>query len=175
MNLIHKKALVAALTMLSLTACSDRIGNAEQKMKEIRDTPAAPIEPLPEPVIIKDFTYSAGDIRSPFLAPSLLVMQTQQSQQSGVKPDVNRKKEPLEQYDLSELVYRGRVIAPNGKQFGLVQLPDGFIQEVGVGEYMGKSDGKILEITPTQINLEEIVPDSRMGFVYKKTSLVTPN
>ncbi|MDO4251568.1 MAG: pilus assembly protein PilP [Moraxella sp.] len=175
MNLIHKKSLVAALVVLAMAGCSDRIGDAEQKMAEIRQAPAKPIEPLPEPIIIKDFTYSAGDIRSPFLAPSLQTMQAQQSQQSGIKPDVNRQKEPLEQYDLTELVYRGRVTAPNGKEFGLVQLPDGFIQEVSVGEYMGKSDGKILEITPTQINLEEIVPDSRLGFVYKKTSLVTPN
>lgn len=175
MRLQHLKTFGVLLAVMSITACSDRISQAEQKMEEIRRGPAQPIQPLPEPVIIKDFTYSAGDKRSPFVAPSLENLQAQQTHESAVKPDVNRVKEPLEEYDLAELVYRGRVTAPNGKEYGLVQLPSGFIEEVSVGEYMGKSDGKILEITPTQINLEEIVPDSRMGFVHKKTSLVTPN
>lgn len=175
MSLQHLKTLGMVLMVVSLSACSDRIGQAEQEMAAIRNGPAKPIDPVPEPIIIKDFTYSAGSIRSPFLAPSLENMQSQQSQESAVRPDVNRVKEPLEEYDLAELVYRGRVTAPDGKEYGLVQLPNGFVQEVQVGEYMGKSDGRILEITPTQINLEEIVPDSRMGFVHKKTSLVTPN
>lgn len=169
------KAVAVGLAMLSLSACADRISDAEQKMAQIRSEPAKPVPPLPEPVIIQDFTYSAGEFRSPFLAPSLQNLQAQQSQESAVKPDVNRIKEALENYDLTELVYRGRVTAPDGKMYGLVQLPDGFVQQVQVGEYMGKSDGKILEITPTQINLEEIVPDARVGFVHKKTSLVTPN
>jgi type IV pilus assembly protein PilP len=37
---------------------------------------------------------------------------------------------------------------------------------------MGKNDGRIAEITPTQINLIEIVPDSRVGYVEKPASLV---
>lgn len=175
MRLQHLKAFTLLAVALSLVACSDRMGEAERQMANIRSGPAIPIEPLPEPVIIKDFTYSAGDRRSPFVAPSLENLQAQQVQESAVKPDVNRPREPLEEFDLAELVYRGRVTAPDGKEYGLVQLPSGFIEEVSVGEYMGKSDGKILEITPTQINLEEIVPDTRMGFVHKKTSLVTPN
>lgn len=169
------KAIAVGLVAVSLSACADRISDAEQKMAQIRSEPAKPVPPLPEPVVIQDFTHSAGEFRSPFLAPSLQNMQAQQTQESAVKPDINRVKEALENYDLTELVYRGRVTATDGKIYGLVQLPDGYVQQVQVGEYMGRSDGKILEITPTQINLEEIVPDARVGFVYKKTSLVTPN
>ena len=163
------KVVAIGLAVLALSACDDRISDAEQKMAQIRNEPAKPVPPLPEPIVIQDFTYSAGEFRSPFLAPSLQNMQAQQSQESAVKPDLNRVKDALENFDLSELVYRGRATAPNGKIYGLVQLPDGFVQQVEV------SDGKILEITPTQINLEEIVPDARVGFVHKKTSLVTPN
>lgn len=175
MKKFNLKLAMVGLMTVTLSACADRVSDAEQKMAQIRSAPAKPVPPLPEPVVIQDFTYSAGEFRSPFLAPSLQSMQAQQSQESAVKPDLNRVKDALENFDLSELVYRGRVVATDGKVYGLVQLPDGFVQKVQVGEYMGKSDGKILEITPTQINLEEIVPDARMGFVYKKTSLVTPN
>ena len=32
---------------------------------------------------------------------------------------------------------------------------------------MVKNDGRIVEITPTQINLVKIIPDSRVGYVEK--------
>lgn len=177
MVIFSKKSLfVSALLPLLLSACvSNRMGDAEQKMAEIRAQNAQPISPLPQPEPIEDFTYSASEYRSPFLAPSLISMQTQFEKNAGIKPDVNRKKEALEAYDLSQLIYHGRVVSVDGQEYGLIRLPDGYVKEVQVGEYMGKSDGRILEITPTQINIEEIVPDSRSGFTYKKTALVTPN
>ena len=169
------KLVSVMLAVFSLVACSnDRMAVAEQRMAEIRATNAQPVEPLPEPEIIEDFSYTAADVRDPFVPPSALTMQMQQAVQSGVKPDVNRMREPLEEFELTELIYRGSVVAPGGQLYGLVQLPNGYIQEVKVGQYMGKSDGKILEITPTQINLEEIIPDARLGFVNKQTALITP-
>lgn len=170
-----KKLALFAMVATVLTGCEDRLSNAEAKMAEVRAGAGQPIEPLPQPEKVEDFVYSAGQVRSPFLAPSLLTMQTQAEQVEGVKPDVNRVREPLEEYELSQLIYHGKVTAPDGKEYGLVQLPDGTVRDVQIGEYMGKSDGKVLEITPTQINLEEIVPDARSGFVYKRTPLVTPN
>lgn len=173
---LNLKALtIAVAATLLLAGCSDPAKEAEMRMEQIRQKDAPPIPPLPEPERVEDFVYSAGDLRSPFLAPSLVNMQAQAIENNGVKPDVNRVREPLEEYELSQLIYRGKVVAPNGEEYGLVQLPDGYVRDVKVGEYMGKNDGRILEITPTQINLEEIVPDTRAGFVYKKTPLVTPN
>lgn len=173
--LIIKPLAVSILAITLLSACDDRTSDAEQKMQEIRNQPAQPIEPLPQPQKIEDFVYSAGNIRSPFLAMSLISMQAQASQEVGVQPDLTRPKEPLEDYELSELVYRGKVVAPNGKEHGLVQLPNGFVRDVQVGEYMGKNHGKILEITSTQINLEEIIPDARGAYAYKRESLKTPD
>ena len=76
---------------------------------------------------------------------------------------------------MTELVYRGKVIAPNGQQYGLVQTPDGLVRDVQVGDYMGKNYGRIVEITSTQINLIEIVEDTRLGYVEKSANLVSPN
>lgn len=168
------KILVPALAVLLLTACGERISEVEQSMEAIRSRQLPAIEPPPQPQPIEAFEYTAGTLRSPFLAQSLLALQAKAESGEGVKPDLTRAKHPLEEYELEQLIYRGKVVAPNGKEYGLVQLPDGLVREVQVGEYMGKSDGRILEITPTQINLEEIVPDTRAGFVYKRTSLVTP-
>ena len=166
--------LILSATVLSMTGCTDRIGMAEQAMADIRNQPAQPIEPPPKAELVEDFVYSASTKRSPFLPPSLVNVQGPATSIDGVRPDINRVKEPLEQYELSQLVFRGVVISPEGQQYALVQRPDGSVASVRVGNYLGLNDGRIVEITPTQINLIEIVPDSRAGFVEKPQSLVSP-
>ncbi|MDN3440911.1 pilus assembly protein PilP [Psychrobacter sp. APC 3279] len=166
--------LVLSVTVLSMTGCSDRIGMAEQAMTDIRNQPAQPIEPPPKAELVEDFVYSASSQRSPFLPPSLVNVQGPTTPIDGVRPDINRIKEPLEQYELSQLVFRGVVISPEGQRYALIQRPDGSVASVKVGDYLGLNDGRIVEITPTQVNLIEIVPDSRAGFVEKPQSLVSP-
>lgn len=166
--------LILSATVLSMTGCTDRIGMAEQAMTDIRNQPAQPIEPPPKAELVEDFVYSASTQRSPFLPPSLVNIQGPATSIDGVRPDITRVKEPLEQYELSQLVFRGVVISPEGQQYALVQRPDGSVASVRVGNYLGLNDGRIVEITPTQINLIEIVPDSRAGFVEKPQSLVSP-
>ena len=168
------KLLLLSAAVLSLSACTDRIGLAEQAMADIRNQPAQPIEPPPKAELVEDFVYSASSQRSPFLPPSLVNVQGPTTSIDGVRPDITRVKEPLEQYELTQLTFRGVVISPEGQQYALVQRPDGSVASVKVGNYLGVNDGRIVEITPTQINLIEIVPDSRAGFVEKPQSLVSP-
>jgi type IV pilus assembly protein PilP len=92
----------------------------------------------------------------------------------GIRPDINRIKQPLEQYEIAQLTFRGVVVSPEGQEYALVQRPDGSVASVKVGDYLGLNDGRIVEITPTQINLIEIVPDSRTGFIERPQSLVSP-
>ncbi|WP_379543241.1 pilus assembly protein PilP [Psychrobacter sp. R86515] len=175
MNIQRMPMLLAlSFTVLSIAGCSDRIGMAEQSMTDIRNQPAQPIEPPPKAELVEDFVYSASSQRSPFLPPSLVSVQGARTSIEGVRPDINRIKEPLEHYELSQLIFRGVVISPEGQRYALVQRPDGSVASVKVGDYLGMNDGRIVEITPTQINLIEIVPDSRAGFVEKPQSLVSP-
>ena len=160
--------------LLILTGCSDRIGLAAQAMEDIRNEPAQPIDPPPQAQLVEDFVYSANLLRSPFLPPSLVNVEGAATAIDGVRPDINRIKEPLEQYELAQMTFRGMLISPEGQQYALVQRPDGSVASVKVGDYIGLNDGRIVEITPTQINLIEIVPDSRAGFVEKPQSLVSP-
>ncbi len=166
--------IVLAMTTLILSGCADRIGMAEQAMAEIRASTAQDIEALPKVLLIEDFVYSASGLRSPFLPPSLVNIQGPTTAIDGVRPDINRIKEPLEQYEIAQLTFRGMLISPEGQQYALVQRPDGSVASVKVGDYLGLNDGRIVEITPTQINLIEIVPDSRAGFIERPQSLVSP-
>lgn len=158
-----------------LIGCTDRVSVAAAKMQDIQAQPAQEVEPPPQPKPIEDYNYAAKDIRSPFIPRSLLEAKAKIAELPAIKPDESRVKQPLEEYELSALVYRGKVIAPNGRQYGLVQAPDGTIRDVQVGEYMGKNHGRIVEITSTQVNLIEIVEDTRLGYVEKAAHLSSPN
>ncbi len=172
----HKLKSLACLSlaMLALVGCDNRVASAEEKMKEIRQSPSQPIEPPPVPEKIRDFVYSASKVRSPFIPPNLLVPEIF-DKNAGVQPDLNRTPEELESYPLDDLIYRGIFVSSTGEENGLVQRPDGTIANVTVGNHLGENYGRIVEITATQINLIEIVPDNRSGFVERPASLVSPN
>ncbi len=169
-----KSVACLSVVMLLLVGCDNRISLAEEKMAEIRRSPSQKIAPLPEPEKVEDFVYSASKERSPFMPPNLLNPAEKEMDSSGVKPDLTRNKEELENYQLSELIYRGLLVSPTGEQYGLVQRPDGSVASVKVGDHLGTDYGRVVEITATQINLIEIVPDNRSGFVEKPQSLVSP-
>jgi type IV pilus assembly protein PilP len=167
--------LVLSATVLSMTGCTDRIGMAEQAMTDIRNQPAQPIEPPPKAELVEDFVYSASAQRSPFLPPSLVNVEGPTTSIDGVRPDITRVKEPLEQYELIATGFSWcGGISLKVNSYALIQRPDGSVASVKVGDYLGLNDGRIVEITPTQINLIEIVPDSRAGFIEKPQSLVSP-
>ncbi len=162
---------------LALTGCGDRVSLAEAEMQKIQQQPAQPITPPPQPQKIEDFVYGSNNAkppRDPFVPQSLIELQARVANMPSVRPDENRPKEPLEAFDLSSLIYRGKGVATDGQQYGLVQTPDGLTHNVQVGQYMGKNHGRIVEITSTQINLIEIVEDTRLGYVEKSANLVSP-
>ncbi len=175
---LFKKRLALLVVFGSLsvltTGCTDRVMLAEQSMADIRAAPAQEVEPPPAPELVEDYTYAAMDVRSPFIPPSLVNQQEKAANYNGVTPDITRIKQPLESFELTQLSYRGVLVSPEGEKFGLIQRPDGVVDSVKVGDYMGMSDGRIVEITPTQINLIEIVPDNRAGFIEKPASVVSP-
>lgn len=169
-----KSLALTGLFVFSLVGCDNRISLVEKEMADIRNSPSQPIEEPPKPEKVEDFVYSATKERSPFMPPSLLKDESKPSDNAGVKPDLTREKEELENYQLSDLVYHGILVSPSGEQYGLVQRPNGSVASVKVGDHIGTDYGRIVEITATQINLIEIVPDNRAGFVEKPQSLVSP-
>lgn len=156
-----------------VVGCTDRVGLANKEMQSIREQPAQPIQPPPKPQVVEAFNYNAYQLRSPFLPLSLTLKATQEDNIQGVRPDPEREKEPLEAFELNQLVYRGNVISTSGEIFALIQTPDGQIARVKVGNYLGKNHGKITNINLEKeiIELTEIVPNSRVGFVNQSTNI----
>src|ERR1700754_581795 len=62
-----KLTFLVALTPLFLSACSDDLGELQQKVAEIKSRPGERVEPLPEIKPYESYTYNAATLRSPFV------------------------------------------------------------------------------------------------------------
>lgn len=157
-----------------LTACSQGSGfsDLDQFMAETRAKPRGFVEPLPEFKSYDAFTYSAADRRSPFEPPvdvQLTMMDEQPT--SDVEPDLDRPKEVLENFGLKELRMVGTLSGGSENLFALIRDDAGGIHRVGTGDYMGQNYGRIIGVNETRIELIEIIPNGRGGWIERPRSL----
>jgi type IV pilus assembly protein PilP len=157
---------LAALALLSLGACSNGIDELRQQVTDIKSRPGERIEPLPEIKPYESFAYGAASLRSPFVptAPA------RSDLAAGLRPDVKRPREFLEQFPLDTMRMVG-TLQLQGRNYGLVQGKDGLVHRVLPGNFVGQNDGKIVGVSPTKISIIEIVPDGLGGYIERPAAL----
>jgi Tfp pilus assembly protein PilP len=89
---------------------------------------------------------------------------------AGLRPDVKRPREFLEQFPLDTMRMVG-TLQLQGRSYGLVQGKDGLVHRVLPGNYVGQNDGRIVGISPTKITVIEIVPDGLGGYIERPAAL----
>ena len=151
---------------LVLGGCASNMNDLTQKVDQILARPGGKIEPIPEMKPLPKYSYVETSARTPFAPP----VTQKANHNSGVSPDMNRPKEPLELFPLDALSMKG-IIVRGGTTYALVRDPDDVIHEIQVGNYMGLNYGKVVSITSDKITLEEIVPDGQGGW-RKQTAIV---
>jgi len=150
-----------------LTGCAQDMSDLKGKVAELESRPGGKIEPIPEMKPLPKYAYSVpAQARTPFMPPTIET----EEQDNGIKPDVDRPREPLEQFPLDALAMRG-VINQKQVTFALVRDGSGVIHEVSLGDHMGRNYGEVIGISESSITLEEIVPDGQGGWK-KQTTVV---
>lgn len=155
------KQLAYCVFCLFLSSCSnDDFSELEQKIAEIKARPKSEIEPLPPVTVAEPFLFDLDGSRDPFKPVEKEVDTASDEPGTGIQPDPTRPKEDLESYALDTLRMVGTLKDKDAILWGLVRSSsNGTIYRVKVGNYMGLNDGKITEISETEIKLVEIVPD----------------
>ncbi|WP_148861706.1 pilus assembly protein PilP [Marinobacter fonticola] len=174
----HASKAWAGICLASLLAgCSQGSGysDLDQFMAETRSKPRGFVEPLPEFKAYEAFTYSASDRRSPFEVPvEVQLTMVDEPPQTDIEPDLDRPKEVLENFQLTELNMVGTLRRADGNSSGLYALvkdTGGGIHRVRKGNYMGQNYGRVVGVNETRIELIEIVPNGRGGWVERPRSL----
>lgn len=170
------KAWTTVCLATLLTACSQGNGfsDLDQFMSEARSKPRGHVEPLPEFKAYEAFTYSAADRRSPFEVPvEVQLTMVDEKPQSDIKPDFDRPKEVLENFQLTNLQMVGTLkrADSSGDLYALVKDNTGGIHRVHKGNYMGENYGRVVGVNETRIELIEIVPNGSGGWVKRPRTL----
>lgn len=162
---------LATACAVTLVGCTGGMGDLETYAEEIKARPPGRVPPIPEFTPYLTFEYAAHELRDPFKlvrAPS--VEEIASGGANGIKPDQDRPKELLEDFPLDTLRMKG-TLAQGPNFWGLVQAPDGTIHRIREGNYMGQNYGKVIEVSASQIDLTEIIPDGLGGWMERSASL----
>lgn len=174
MSRLGKSARVCGLLLLALLAgCARGVTstpgdapNLEKWVADVRARPAESPDPLPVMKQFETFEYSAQGMRDPFTD----AWANPQGGGSGLRPDPNRRKEPLEAFPLDSLDMVGS-IGRAGGLVALVMAPDKVTYRVRPGVYLGLSDGRVTGVFEDRIELIELVPDGAGGWLERPATL----
>jgi type IV pilus assembly protein PilP len=151
----------AAGVVLSLAGCGDGgVQEVKQWMDEVRRTTPVTIEKIAAPKKFTPFVYAAKNDMDPFSPAKLSVAlaKAQAASGSGIKPDLERRKEPLESYPLDSIKMVGTLEKP-GLTYALLQA-DKTVFQAKVGHHLGQNFGTITKITESEVHIKEIVRDA---------------
>ena len=168
-SLTLRKGLLLAVAAAGLVACGGDMDDLDSYINEVKARPGGRIEPLPEIAPYEVFTYvaDAEGMRSPFMPDT---PQAAGPAAGGMSPDPDRPAEFLESFPLDTLRMVG-TLDINETVYGLVQTSDGLIHRVVPGNYMGQNDGRITDITESEIVLVEIISDGIGGYIERDAAI----
>lgn len=155
---------------LFIWACGSQIDEVSQEMAEIRKLKSQHKIDLPQFHPVPTFSYSAQHLRSPFVLSSMPprlkdshYMSAKQRQ--GIKP-------ALEQFPLEELQFKGSLRNQHGDYIALVQTPEGRLERVQLGAYIGVNQARVVQINLFQIKVLESAYDGKRGYVTRPRRLL---
>lgn len=168
-----KKCLMAAGVMpLLLSGCGDDgVQDVRAWMDETKRTTPVKVAKIAEPKTFIPFAYGGKDTVDPYDPAKLSVAlaKLQGRTGTGIKPDLNRPREPLESVPLDTLAMVG-TLQKVGLSYALLQS-DKNIFQVKVGNYIGQNFGLVTKISESGVDLKEIVQDAAGEWVERPAKL----
>jgi len=171
-NLSAKKfiSITSIASVLLLSGCNGGIDDLDQYFSEQRSRPATPIDPIPEVKPYLRYVYPEHE-KDPFdaamLAPNTV---REQIVDNGINIDTTRVPEFLEGFPLDSLRMVGTVEKDN-TLWALVKIPEGAVQTVKPGNYLGQNYGKIVNISDVKMDMIETVSNGLGGYEEREISI----
>ncbi len=158
----------AAVAVLS--GCSGSNSDLDSYIKSVKARPAGRISPVPEFKPYQTFSYDESNLRDPF---SVFAKENEKDipeATTGLRPDMDRNKEALEEYPLDTLHFVGH-LEREGERWAIITSPDHLVYRVRVGNHLGTNYGEIVAISETQIDIMEIIQDGLGGWIEREAAL----
>ncbi|HEY5634660.1 MAG TPA: pilus assembly protein PilP [Burkholderiaceae bacterium] len=165
--MIARTSIAVALAALALAGC----GGDQQEVRAWMQEQRAKVPPhkatVAPPKQFEPFRFVAG--RADPFAASRLAFKDAGATATGPKPDLDRRREALEQYPIESIRMVGHL--SNGRsQFALLQA-DTMVYQARVGNYAGQNFGRITRVSESEVLLKELVQDAAGDWVERSTTL----
>lgn len=166
---------IIALPVLALliTACSKDVNDLQAFIDQTKASGVGSVRPIPQFKPYQSFSYSASDLRDPFVA-AVDIAEDPGVAKNSLQPETDRPKQHLEIFPLDTLSMVG-TLEQADNSWGLIKDPQNIVHRVQLGNYMGQNEGRITNITETKIYLLEIVPDGAGGYIEREASIAVGN
>jgi len=162
--------LLCVVVMLGVSACSgDKHSYLVSYIDEIKARKAGRIPALPEVKSYEPYTYIRDELRDPF-KPTANEAIADNAAGSGLLPDMDRNKEPLEAFPLDALQFVG-YLEQEGRIWAVITAPDSLVYRVEEGNYIGQNFGRITHLNETQITIQEVIPNGLGGWIDREATL----
>jgi type IV pilus assembly protein PilP len=161
------RVVVLGFAIVLLAGCSSGRNDLERWVADKKAEPPQPLEPLPVMKQFETFEYAAQDLRDPFSNPT---EEQETTVGSTLRPDPERRKEPLESFPLDGLDMVG-TLGDGGEMRALVMDPDRVVHRVVSGNYLGQSDGRVTGVFEDRIELIELVSDGAGGWIERQATV----
>ena len=160
--------------LVGISACNQGFNDLQQFVNQTKAKPPGRVEPIPPFVPYQNFEYTSQNLRDPFKLVDFRrpeqIDDTINANATGPRPDIDRPREPLEDFPLDTLRFKGTVTKDNTK-WGLIFAPDNTIHRVLEGNYLGQNHGRVISLTDVEIKLTEIVPDGLGNYIERSAAI----
>ena len=163
------KGIMYLTLLIGLTGCIKDTSDLDVYFEEHRAKQARAIDPIPEIKPYLRYVYP-GNEKDPFDV-SMLAPNEVPIMDSGIQVDTTRVKEFLEGFPLDSLKMVGTV-SKDKNLWALIKIPDGGIQSVKAGNYVGQNYGKIVSVTEAELGLMETVSNGLGGYKEQENRLL---
>ncbi len=165
-------ALSAVGVVMVIAGCdaADQ-GEVDNWMSQVRRDMKPMVQEIPEPKKFEPFLYQQQKAVDPFSPVKIeaALQKLAAKSSSGLRPDMDRRREPLEAFPLDTIHMVGVLRRPDAVA-ALLQV-DRVVYQARVGNYIGQNFGVITKITEGEVTLKETVQDSSGDWVERITTL----
>lgn len=159
------QGVFVVVLLMGLAACDQQsdVRDLQDSIQALQAEKPPFVVPAPTFSITAAMPNDLSGVRDPFVPLPLLG-------NALFRPDKDRPKEPLEEFDLDALRMVGTLF--QGKeQSALIAASDGVVYMARVGNHIGKSFGRIDHISRDKMLIREFVSDGMGGWKQRLTTM----
>ena len=168
-----KPSALLILILPLLAGCgAEQHQDIREWMREEAKGMRGKVAPLPEIAAFPVVAYETETLTPPFASGKIVTLEAVADKSA---PDRSRPQQPLEIFPIEDLKVMGIVMA-GPVPYALIQTPPpNKPKHVRVGEYMGRSFGRITQISRDSVTVLETVKDANGAWVAQEKVLMVPN